>query len=331
MPKRRIRGPRWPEAVRSIAERWGGGDRPGVAKRLAAFAASRSLPSRSALSRLVRPRLALPVLLLAAAGMTFLYLRATRPEATPTPAEERARPVAAVEARYVDVRPPIVEFGAVVAGSVVELRPLVAGRIAGLGPNFVEGAVVREGETLVVIDRFDYEVEVADKEAAVAESRARLKEARAELDAERRLLAIVREQAALRMTDLERKRELNERGTLSRKARDDATIAANEARRSVEAAEQRLERLAARIEQSGAALARAEAALKRARRDLDETLLTAPEDGYLAGVAAAAEFDNASALPMTLYLVALKSARARAAAPSRKRRAKASPRKRRAG
>ena len=288
MPKRRIRGPRWPEAVRSLAERWRGGDRPGVVKGLAAFAASGSVPFGSALSRLVRPRLVLPVLLLAAAGAIFLYLRATRPEATPAPAEERARPVAAVEARYVDVRPPIVEFGAVVAGSVVELRPLVAGRIAGLGPGFVEGAVVREGETLVVIDRFDYEVEVADKEAAVAESRARLKEARAELDAERRLLAIAREQAALRMTDLERKRELNERGTLSRKARDDATIAANEAKRSVEAAEQRLERLAARIEQSGAALARAEAALKRARRDLDETLLAAPEDGYLADVAAAA-------------------------------------------
>ena len=220
--------------------------------------------------------------------MAFLYLRATRPEATPAPAEERARPVAAVEARYVDVRPPIVEFGVVAAGSVVELRPLVAGRIAELGPNFVEGGVVRKGETLAVIDRFDYEIEVADKEAAVAESRARLAEAQAELDAERRLLAIAREQAALRMADLERKRELSERGALSRKARDDATIAANEAKRSVEAAEQRLERLAARIEQSSAALARSEAALKRARRDLDETLLAAPEDGYLADASAAA-------------------------------------------
>ena len=233
-------------------------------------------------------RFVLPALLLAAASMGFLYLRATRPEATPAPAEERALPVAAVEARYVDVRPAIVEFGAVVAGSVVELRPLVAGRIAELGPNFIEGGVVREGETLAVVERFDYEIEVADKEAAVAESRARLGEARAELDAERRLLAIAREQAALRMADLERKRELSERGALSRKARDDATIAANEAKRSVGAAEQRLERLAARIEQSSAALARSEAALKRARRDLDETLLAAPEDGYLADVAVAA-------------------------------------------
>ena len=65
--------------------------------------------------------------------MGFSHLRATRPETTPAPAGERAFPVVAVEARYVDVRPPIVEFGAVVAGSVVELRPLVAGRIAGLG------------------------------------------------------------------------------------------------------------------------------------------------------------------------------------------------------
>ena len=141
--------------------------------------------------------------MLAAASMGFLYLRATRPEATPAPAEERALPVAAVEARYVDIRPAIFEFGAVVAGSVVELRPLVAGRIAELGSNFIEGGVVREGETLAVVERFDYEIEVADKEAAVAESRARLGEARAELDAERRLLAIARKQAALRMADLD--------------------------------------------------------------------------------------------------------------------------------
>ena len=52
------------------------------------------------------------------------------------------------------------EFGAVVAGSVVELRPLVAGRIAELGSGFIEG------ETLAVVERFDYEIEVADKEAA---------------------------------------------------------------------------------------------------------------------------------------------------------------------
>ncbi len=288
MSKRRIRGPRWPEVIRSMLERSGGRDRSGVMKRLAKSALSRFVPPWSALSRFVRPRLVLPALLIAVATMGFLYLRATRPETTPAPAEERARPVAAIEARYVDIRPAIVEFGTVVAGSVVELRPLVAGRIAELGPGFVEGAVVRKGETLVVIDRFDYEIEVADKEAAVAESRARLEEARAELDAERRLLTIAREQAALRMADLERKRELSERGTLSRKARDDATIAANEAKRSVGTAEQRLERLAARIEQSSAALARSEAALKQARRDLDETLLAAPEDGYLADAAAAA-------------------------------------------
>ncbi len=229
----------------------------------------------------------LPVLLIAAAGAAFSYLRSTRPEATPAPAEERVRPVAAVAAQFVDVRPTITEFGAVVAGSVVELRPLVAGRIAQLGPNFVEGAVVRKGETLVAIDRFDYEVDVAHAEAGVAESQARLKETQAELRNERRLLAIAREQAALRMTDLERKRKLSARGALSRKARDDSLIAANEAKRSVETAEQRQERLAARIEQSNAALARSQAALERARRDLDDTVLTAPEDGFLADASAA--------------------------------------------
>ena len=233
-------------------------------------------------------KIVLPILLIALAAGAFAYLSATDPEATPSPAQEEVRPVSTVVARFVDIRPTIVEFGSVVAGSVVELRPPVAGRIVEVGPNFREGGVVRKGETLLVVDRFDYEVAVADREAAVAESEARLREARDELTAQRRLLAIAEEQAGLRMTDLERKRELSSSGTLSRKSHDDARIAYNEASRSVETYRQGEARLAAKAEQVTASLARSRAALERARRDLADTLLVAPEDGYVAGVAAAA-------------------------------------------
>ena len=164
----------------------------------------------------------------------------------------------------------------------------MAGRIVELGPNFVSGAIVRKGETLIVIDRFDYEVDVVDKEAMIAESAARLKETHSELRMERELLTIAREQLKLRKTDLNRKRRLSSRGTPSHKARDDALIAYNEAKRSVESSKQLSERLVARVEQLGATLTRSKAALKQARRDLSETVLVAPEDGFLADATAAA-------------------------------------------
>ncbi len=232
-------------------------------------------------------RIILPVIILAVAIAGFAYLRATRPQATPAPIQEKVWPVSAVAARFVDVQPEIIEFGTVIAGSVVELRPLVAGRIVELGPSFFEGAVVRAGEMLIKIDPFDYRIEIDDKKAAVAEAAARLKETEAELRIERRLLEIAQSQVALRERDLERKRNLARRGTLSRKAWDDARIAFNDAKQSVESRQQLIHRLGARVEQQRASVVRAEAVLRRARRDLDETILGAPADGFLADAVAA--------------------------------------------
>lgn len=229
----------------------------------------------------------LPVLIIAVAVSGFMYLKSTRPQATPTPPTEKVWTVSAVEARLTDEQPPIKEFGTVVAGSVVELRPLVDGRIVALGENFVEGATVRRGETLAVIDPFDYEVEVIDKTAAIAEAEARLKETRSDLRTQRRMVEIAREQVKLRKTDLERKTKLSARGSLSQKSKDDAAIAYNEAKQAVENQTQTRERLVARIDQMEAALARSRVALKMAERNLKETRLIAPEDGYLANAVAA--------------------------------------------
>ena len=228
-----------------------------------------------------------PVLIIAVAAVGFVYLKSTRPQATPKPVTEKIWPVSVVEAHLVDVQPPITEFGTVVAGSVVELRPLVDGRIVKLGKNFVEGATVKQGETLVVIDPFDYEVDVVDKKAAVAEAEARLKETRSDLRAQRQMLRIAKSQVRLRRTDLDRKKKLSARGSLSQKSRDDASIAYNEAQQSVQNQTQLSERLEAKIEQLAAALARSRAALSQAERDLSETTLIAPEDGYLANAVAA--------------------------------------------
>ncbi len=232
-------------------------------------------------------KIVLPMIIVAVAIAGFAYLRATRPQATPAPVEEKVWPVAAVTAKVIDIRPSITEFGTIVAGSVVELRPLVAGRIVERGPNFFEGAIVRAGETLIVVDPFDYQIEVDDKTAALAETRARLKETVAELRNERHLLKISRLQVELRATDLKRKRDLSSRGTLSRKARDDALIAYNDATQSVATRKQVIARLGARAEQQRASVARAQAVLRRAKRDLSETVLRAPKDGYLDDAVAA--------------------------------------------
>jgi len=232
-------------------------------------------------------KIILPVLIIAVSVVGFAYLRATRPQAEPSPVTEKVWPVSVFVARMTDEQPVIKEFGTVVAGSVVELRPLVDGRIVRLGDGFVEGATVRRGETLAVIDPFGYEIDVADKEAALTAAEAQLRETQSVLRAQRQMLEISLAQVELRRIDLERKRKLRAGDTVSRKARDDAQIAYNDAKQLAETHKQESERLVARTQQMKASLDRSRAALKQARRRLSETRLLAPEDGYLADVVAA--------------------------------------------
>ncbi|RME34648.1 MAG: efflux RND transporter periplasmic adaptor subunit [Gammaproteobacteria bacterium] len=225
-----------------------------------------------------------PLLLVGAAILVFGYLQATRPRALPEPPAERVWTVAAVTVAPRDLQPRLRAYGELRAASVAELTPLVSGRVIRTSPVLVEGAVVRAGEELVTIDPFNYEAEVAERRAQLEQARARLDENRGQLEAEQRLLEALEEQLALRRSDYERVRDLRQRGTASAQAEDQAALAVNAAQQAIIAARQRIAALRARIRQQAAELRQLEVRLRRAERDLEETHLLAPVDGFLTEV-----------------------------------------------
>ncbi len=226
-------------------------------------------------------KVVLPLAILAGAVLGAGYLRATRPQVEPQPAEERVWTVAAVPAARVEARPEMRLFGEIVAGREVELRPLVAGRIVEVGPNFAEGGVMRADELVVAVDPFDYQADVAEYEARIAESRARLTEIGAELESAKELLERDREQMELAKHDVERRDKLRDTAAVSQKALDDARMALSQREQQVISRKETIKRLAAQGEQQEAVVRRWEVALTRARRDVEETRLTAPFDGFL--------------------------------------------------
>ena len=215
------------------------------------------------------------------------YLQATRPEIERTGPAERARPIAASTVRIADIQPSIDAFGEVVAQRDVELRALVAGPVVAAGENFVNGGTVRAGELLVEIDPFEYGAAVTEAEAALAEARAQLAETRAELGAEEAGLAEDWTQLALAERELARREALLAKGTAAEKTVDDALVRRSDRARAVSATERRVAGLRARIARQEAVIARSAVALERAERNLSNTRLVAPFDGYLTGVSAA--------------------------------------------
>ena len=229
----------------------------------------------------------LPLLTLVGAVLAVGYLQATRPEIERTGPSERARPIAAATVQLGDIQPSIDAFGEVVAQRDVELRALVAGAVVAVGENFVNGGTVRAGELLVEIDPFEYRAAVTEAEAALAEARAQLAETRAEQGAEEAGLAEDRTQLGLAERELARREALLARGTASEKTVDDALVRRSDRVRAVSATERRIAGLRARIARQEAVIARSAVALERAERDLWNTRLVAPFDGYLTGVTAA--------------------------------------------
>ena len=175
-------------------------------------------------------RIGAPVVVLAVAVAGFFYLRATKPETAPKPAQERIWPVATVVAAPQDFEPEIKAFGQIFAGRQVELRPLVEGRVVETGLSFVEGGIVATGELLIAIDPFDYENASQERRAQVDEARARLGEIQAARKGALKLRVRDKEQVVLRQRDVARRRRRAARGAGSEKALDDVRLALSEAR-----------------------------------------------------------------------------------------------------
>ncbi len=222
-----------------------------------------------------------PIVIVAAAVASAGYLKATRPVVEPTLPEERAWPVTVVSAARVDAQPELRLFGEIVAGREVELRPLVAGTVIDVGPRFLNGGVVREGELLIAIDPFDYRADVDEFEARIAESKARVAEIGATIAATNQIITHDREQLALSRADVDRREKLAGTAAVSKKALDDSRLALSRSEQQLLTRGELVNRLAARVDEEQAVLARWKVSLRRARRDLERTRLVAPFDGFL--------------------------------------------------
>jgi RND family efflux transporter MFP subunit len=232
-------------------------------------------------------KIALPFLVLVGALAVAGYLQATKPQLEPQAPAERVWLISTVRAEVADRQPEFLAYGKIVAQRDVEMRALVAGQIVAVGENFVDGGRVREGQLLVQIDPFEFEAAVDSGAAQVKEAGARLLEIQAQIEAEAGNLSYDQEQLEIAERELRRRDALAKDSVISEKSLDDARLARNGRARTVALGERNLQMLRASAEAQRAVIAQAEVGLKRARRELRNTRLLAPFDGYLTETGAA--------------------------------------------
>jgi multidrug efflux system membrane fusion protein len=179
-----------------------------------------------------------------------------RPAAPPAPVS-----VANAATKFVPVE--IQAVGNAEAYSTVGIKAQVGGQL--ISVDFQEGADVKKGDRLFVIDPRPYQAQVAQSEANLAKDKAQLQAIQANLARD-----VAQEEYAASQS--RRYADLTQRGLVPKESADQTTAQATAARESVRADK-------AAIESAQANIAADEAALQNAKLQLEYCTISSPIDG----------------------------------------------------
>lgn len=219
-------------------------------------------------------RTLLPLLILVAAGIGFLVLRATGPTAPPPEESERVWQVRGISAKPDIHRPTLDLFGRTSSPQTAVLRAAVEGEIEAVPARV--GRAIADAGLLVRIDPAETRLILEQREAEVLEAEAAVESERLRAETDQRLIR--REQALLQIAQrgLERARELRTRNLGSEADVDDAQRNLEQARVAVDGRQRAIAEAPSRLAQTEARVQRAKAAAERARMDLARTEIRTP-------------------------------------------------------
>ncbi len=215
-----------------------------------------------------------PLLILIAAVMGFMVLRATGPSAPPPETSERIWQVRGMLVEPATHRPSLELFGRTASPQNATLRAAIEGEIEAVAVR--DGQVVETGTLLVRIDPAETRLNLAQREAELREAESLIESERLRAQTDRRSLARERELLQIAQRGLDRARDLRGRELGSEAAVDDAQRSLEQARVALDAREQAVNDAPGRLLQAQARTDRLQAALERAQLDLQRSEIRAP-------------------------------------------------------
>ena len=215
---------------------------------------------------------------IAGAGVLFVLTK-NRTEPERIEYVETARVVRTISVPMLTVQPRFLGNGNVEPSNVWNGIAQVSGKIVAVDPMFKKGAVVPEGQFLLQIDQSDYELAVRQIETNIEATRAELAQIDVQEANSNASLAIEQDSLRISNAEMERKRRLVERGTISSSdfEREQRTVLSQ--RQSVQALQNTIALYPIERRRLTAELDRFAAQMAGARLDLDRTKVSAPFTG----------------------------------------------------
>ena len=201
-------------------------------------------------------KLVVAVVILGAGFALYNLLVETRAVVEPQPRQEVVNRVRIIPVVLQDARPIYVAYGTVEATRKADLRFSIAGEIDRVSAAFRNGAIVRKGDELAMLDR---ELLIISRD-----------EIREQLTAEEINIASLETQLELRQRQFDRISQMKAASVATEARLDDTTLALTQAMNALSQSRSRMKQL--------------KLAIKRADRNLRDTRLLAPFSGVLSSV-----------------------------------------------
>jgi RND family efflux transporter MFP subunit len=231
---------------------------------------------------LIRKLLFIPPILI---GIAVLYYMASGRQAPERkPPEERARAVRVITAEPVTLVPRVTGFGSVYPGTVWSAIAQVAGEADYVHPGLKKGAILAAGTEIVRISPADFVLAISQAQANIRSAEAKLAELQVTETNTTDLLTIEKRGLELRESELARKQDLLERGTVAQSALELEQRETLAQRKKVQDLENTLRLLPTQRAVQREQIAVYQAQLESAQLDLARTRIKLPFDARIAEV-----------------------------------------------
>ena len=226
-------------------------------------------------------RWAFSIALIAGAGAVFLVLGSGRP---PSVKASTAPAKPAVEVVPVANHTAGIDFevnGVVVPFQEIQVPAEVAGPVSFRSDNCRIGHTVKQGETLLVIDPQDYDLEVRRLEEQLKQAQANLHESEVEIAACKRQIELAKEDLAIKQREVQRYEQIDDPGVYSKSELDTVRLKELQSRDALQTEIDQLETLGAHQASLASACDLVSRQLDKAKLDVARTQIVAPIEGVI--------------------------------------------------
>ena len=180
--------------------------------------------------------------------------------------------------------PKILSYGEIYSKRMLEIRPLVSGRLDYVSEKFVEGGYVKSGDILFRLNQKDYLNELEIAEIDLEDTKAQLSEAISKLDYANLEFEVSESQLNLRKNALDRQTQLAESGLITSSQLENTQLAYSSTKQQFLNKQNLVKSSKNAIDKLKIQLKRRSISIDKAKRNLDETEIKAPCDGIIASV-----------------------------------------------